>query len=90
LFKEIILLSSKVSLKCIKCDSKDIYIYNATKRFKINSYFELLFIEESRKKCITVATKILSKKKKKTGFILIHINNKKCFLSSKSAYQNDF
>ncbi len=55
--------------------------------FQINAvFFYFVFIKDSWKiKCITVSTKILC------GTTVFNIdNNQKCFLSSKSAYYNDF
>ncbi len=70
-------------IKLIKSDSKD--IYNVTKAF----YFNLLFIKESWK-YITMK-KIYHKISGRTTIFNTENNNdKKCFLSSKSAYQNYF
>jgi len=58
---------------------------NVKKRFifQINVVLlNFLFIIESCKKCIMFHTKILSS----TTVFIIDDNNKKCFLSSKSAY----
>ncbi len=78
------LYSNSRFIKFIKSYSK--CIYNATKYFffKNAAHLSFLFIKESWKKnCITVSTKILSS----TTITTVKIdNNKKCFLSTKSAY----
>ncbi len=51
---------------------------------QINCSFELSLNQRILKKCVTVSTKILS------STAVFNTDNKKCFLSTKSAFYNDF
>ncbi len=68
--------------------SKDVihWSINLLQKFKLFCFVCLCFfsfIKESWKKCITVYTKMLSS-------TTVYYHSYKCFLSSKSAYYNDF
>ncbi len=81
--KEINTFIHQGCIKLIKSDSKLIYKIFI---FQINAVLlNCLFIQESWKKKTWFLTKILC-----STTVFNIDNNQKCFLSSKSAYQNDF